>query len=86
MVAGDTDITPRKRDGKVALKLQTLELGTRVLHALETARPLIDARAQSLIVNLPSDPLYVKGNAVRLAQVIGNVLTNAANYTQEGGA
>ena len=51
----------------------------------ETARPLIDARAQTLIVNLPSDPLYVKGDAFRLAQVFGNVLTNAAKYTQEGG-
>ena len=71
--------------GKVALKLHTLELGPVVLHALETARPLIDARAQTLIVNLPSDPLYVKGEAVRLAQVFGNVLTNAAKYTQEGG-
>ena len=85
MVALNTDLPPRKRDGKVALKLQTLELGPLVLHALEMARPLIEARAQSLIVNLPSDPLYVKGDAVKLARVFGNVLTNVAKYTQEGG-
>ncbi len=71
--------------GKVALQMQTLELAPVVLHALETARPLIDARGQTLIVNLPPDPVYVKGDADRLAQVFGNVLTNAAKYTQERG-
>ena len=71
--------------GKIALQMQTLELAPLVLHALETVRPLIDARAQTLSVNLPPDPVYVKGDAVRLAQVFGNVLTNAAKYTQEHG-
>lgn len=71
--------------GKVALHIHTLELAPVVLHAVETARPLIDARCQTLSVNLPPDPVYVKGDRVRLAQVIGNVLTNAAKYTQERG-
>ena len=71
--------------GKVALKLQILELGPIVLHALEPARPLVDARVQSLSDDVPESPVYVKGDAVRLAQVFVNVLTNAAKYTQEHG-
>ena len=78
------DVSPITQ-GKVALKLQILELGPIVLHALEPARPLVDARVQSLSDDVPESPVYVKGDAVRLAQVFRNVLTNAAKYTQERG-
>ena len=84
-LVGDLLDVSRITHGKVTLQMQTIELAPVIMHALETARPLIDERAQSLIVNIPPDPLYVKGDAVRLAQVFGNVLTNAAKYTQDGG-
>jgi two-component system CheB/CheR fusion protein len=54
-------------------------------HALETVQPLIQARGHELTLRLAEEPLYVQGDAVRLAQVVSNLLTNAAKYTSEGG-
>ncbi len=70
---------------KITVRIATVELAPVVMHALDTARPLIDARTQTLLVNLPPGPLYVKADSVRLAQIFANVLANAAKYTQEGG-
>jgi CheY-like chemotaxis protein len=52
---------------------------------VDAARPLINERHHSLKVELPSEPLYIDGDAVRLTQVFGNLLTNAAKYTGAGG-
>ena len=54
--------------------------------AVETARPLIEGRSHELTVELPPEPLLVEGDAVRLAQVIANLLNNAAKYMGPGGA
>jgi CheY-like chemotaxis protein/two-component sensor histidine kinase len=71
--------------GKIHLKMETLEMAEVVARAVETSRPLIDARKHELTIDLPSHPLPVRGDAVRLAQVLGNLLNNAAKYTEEGG-
>jgi signal transduction histidine kinase len=47
--------------------------------------PLIEARRQLLRINLPAEELWVEGDPDRLAQVVGNLLTNAAKYTDEVG-
>jgi CheY-like chemotaxis protein/anti-sigma regulatory factor (Ser/Thr protein kinase) len=52
---------------------------------METARPMIESRRQELVVRMPPAPVWVSGDFVRLSQVIGNLLNNAAKYTQEKG-
>jgi signal transduction histidine kinase len=71
--------------GKLTLQKEPVDLREVASLAVETVRPLIEARQHSLAIHIPDEPLHVQGDAVRLTQVIGNLLTNAAKYTDEGG-
>jgi signal transduction histidine kinase len=71
--------------GKVKIAREPLELSILIQRAVETSRPLIDARRHRLIVELPSEPMLLEGDLTRLVQVVGNLLNNAAKYTDEGG-
>jgi CheY-like chemotaxis protein/anti-sigma regulatory factor (Ser/Thr protein kinase) len=75
----------RITQGKIALRKESLELGKVIAHAVETARPLIEARAHKLELELPASPVWMAGDFARLAQVVANLLNNAAKYTPEGG-
>jgi PAS domain S-box-containing protein len=77
------DVTRITR-GKVVLHKQPVEVATAVADAVETCRPLIDERGQELNVVL-TPALRVEADPTRLAQVVGNLLNNAAKYTPEGG-
>jgi signal transduction histidine kinase/DNA-binding response OmpR family regulator len=71
--------------GKIHLQMECVTTAEIVARSVEMARPLIDSRKHQLTVVLPPEPLYVRGDPVRLAQAIGNLLNNAAKYTEEGG-
>ena len=71
--------------GIISLRREPVLVGAIIARAVETARPLIDARRHSLSIELPDDLLTVDGDKTRLVQVIGNVLHNAAKFTPPGG-
>jgi CheY-like chemotaxis protein len=71
--------------GKIQLQKVPLDLAAVVLQAIETSRPIIDSRQHNLTVTLPPEPVRVDGDFVRLAQVVTNLLNNAAKYTDDRG-
>ncbi|HJT78138.1 MAG TPA: PAS domain S-box protein, partial [Gemmataceae bacterium] len=71
--------------GKIELRRERVELATIVARAVETVQPLVDAQRHELSVRMSSDSLLLDADPVRLAQVVGNLLTNAAKYTEPGG-
>jgi len=71
--------------GKLRLNIQPLDLRDIVRQAVEVAMPLVERRKHALVVELPADAVAVNGDAARLVQVTGNLLTNAAKYTPDGG-
>jgi hypothetical protein len=70
---------------RLTLRKARVNLATVVHSAIETSRPLIDSARHELSVSLPPEPIYVDADAVRLGQVISNLLNNAAKYMETGG-
>jgi signal transduction histidine kinase len=75
----------RITQGKIKLRLETVDLATIVGDAVETSRPLIDAQRHELIVIVPDEPVRIEGDRMRLTQVIANLLNNAAKYQNPRG-
>jgi PAS domain S-box-containing protein len=75
----------RVAHGKVTLRPERADLRVVADTAVELARPQLDAAGHILAVDRPPDPAWVTADPVRLAQVLVNLLTNAARYTPAGG-
>ncbi|MDC0746046.1 CheR family methyltransferase [Polyangium mundeleinium] len=71
--------------GKVQLQKQPIDVAEVVRQALDTSGPILAARHHDLQVILPLSTVRVDGDLTRLGQVVGNLLNNAAKYTDEGG-
>ena len=71
--------------GKIELKIETVDVAQVVAAAIETSRPNIDAHRHTLSLQLPVEPLALRGDFARVAQILSNLVNNAAKYTPKGG-
>jgi len=72
--------------GRLELKKEPVELLVLTKAAIETSIPLVDSKRQRLTVNMPSHPVYLLVDPLRISQSISNLLTNASKYTDPEGA
>lgn len=75
----------RISQGKIQLRLGRVELASVVDAAVETARSLIERMGHELILAVPPEPIWLNADPLRLAQVVGNLLSNASKFTENGG-
>jgi signal transduction histidine kinase len=75
----------RISNGRIQLRMEVVDLESIVRHAADTLAPLLQKHRHQLRLTLPQQPLFVQGDTVRLTQVLGNLLTNAAKYMDDGG-
>jgi PAS domain S-box-containing protein len=71
--------------GKIELRRRRVDVGRIVQQAVETSQPLIEGARHTLSLDLPAEPIFVDVDETRLAQVLSNLLNNAAKYTEPGG-
>jgi signal transduction histidine kinase/CheY-like chemotaxis protein len=70
--------------GKISLRQTHLEIKTVINQAVEASLPFIEGRGQNLSLHIPTDTLWIKGDSIRLEQIISNLLNNASKYSDAG--
>src|SRR5262249_5826763 len=76
----------RITQGKVVLHRERVALAHVVQHAADAARSAIERRALSFRVSLPTEPIWLDADVTRVVQIIGNLLSNAAKFTEVRGS
>ena len=75
----------RIEQGKISLRHEELLLQDVIGFAIETVQPIIDSAGHRLHLALPDDPVRLRGDHARVTQIVGNLISNAARYTPNGG-
>ncbi|KMQ80466.1 Chemotaxis protein methyltransferase CheR [Candidatus Burkholderia pumila] len=75
----------RITQGRIALQLEPILVGTAVYHAVEAIAGMMESRAQHIAVDVTDTTAWVCGDVTRLSQILVNVLNNASKYTPEMG-
>ena len=71
--------------GKIELKIEVVDVGHVTAAAIETSKPNVDTQQHTLSLQIPNEKLYVRGDFARIAQILSNLINNAAKYTPKGG-
>lgn len=72
--------------GKITLDLEVIDFGTICLDAITDITGSLEARKISMHADIPTRPTWVRGDRVRLGQIVGNLLSNAVKFTPRGGS
>ncbi|MCC7418879.1 MAG: response regulator [Planctomycetaceae bacterium] len=72
--------------GKIALRVETVDLASVLLRSIDVVRPIIKRQQQEMRVSLPTETIWLRADPVRLTQVVENLLHNASKYTPAGGS
>jgi PAS domain S-box-containing protein len=75
----------RVTEGKIDLQPERIDLASLTRHAIETCATSLDVRKHALSLSIPEQPVWTQADAVRIEQVIVNLVENAAKYTPPGG-
>lgn len=75
----------RITQGKITLRQENVNMVAAIEAAIETVAPALTSKAHTLKTQMPDESLYIVGDGVRIAQILGNILSNAAKYTPQGG-
>jgi signal transduction histidine kinase/ActR/RegA family two-component response regulator len=84
MVDDLSDVS-RIAQGKIKLQKEPLDLAVIMNRAMESVRPLVEARKHQMTLDLPREPVWLDADPQRLTQILVNLLVNAAKYTDHGG-
>jgi signal transduction histidine kinase len=76
----------RISEGKISLQTERIELATILRSAIEASQPNLEAAQHAFTTDLPDAPVWLDADHTRMAQVVSNLLNNAAKYTPAGGA
>jgi len=75
----------RMESGEIQLKMQLVDLRGLVKECVQDLQPLLNQKGHHLHLEIPSVPLQIRGDPLRLSQVLGNIMSNAIKFTPDGG-